>query len=280
MYSKTKAMDFKSKLAKSWVKSGSLLCVGLDPDISKMPKSLANRPEPLFNFNRTIIDATADLVCVYKPNSAFYEAAGEAGIKQLKKTCDYLIQNYPHIPILLDYKRGDIGNTNNYYAQFAFDYLNVDAITIQPYQGKEANESYLTYKDKGIIVLCRTSNPGSGEFQNLEVNGEKLYMFVAKKVMNEWNENKNCALVIGSPYPQELATVRKELGDSVLFLIPGVGTQGGSIEATVKAGVNKAGNGVIINSSREILYASHSDNFAKAARKKAVMLKDEINRYR
>lgn len=273
-------MTFRDKLQGASTENNSLLCVGLDPDVTKMSPKVAKTKEPLYEFCKAIIDATADVACVYKPNSAFFEAHGDKGIAQLKKVCAYIQKEYPFVPILLDYKRGDIGNTNSFYAQFAFDYLGVDAITIQPYQGQEAIEVFLEYKDKGIIVLCRTSNPGSGEFQTLEVDGEKLYMIVAKRVMNEWNSNHNCALVMGSPYPEELAAARQELGDDVLFLIPGAGTQGGSIENTVKAGKDKNGAGMMINSSREILYASNGDDFATTARAKALELRDEINKYR
>lgn len=273
-------MEFKRKLAKSWEKSGSLLCVGLDPDTTKMPKTIAAGTEPLFRFNKAIIDATADLVCAYKPNTAFYEAAGLDGIAQLKKTCDYLAVNHPAVPIILDFKRGDIGNTNGYYAQFAFDYLRADAITIAPYMGKEANQAFLDRKDKGIIVLCRTSNEGSGEFQELKIGDKLLFEVVAESIMNDWNEHHNCALVVGATYPQELATLRKTLGDEALFLIPGVGAQGGDVEATVKAGINSHGAGVVVNASRAILYASNGDDFAEAARSATEVFKNEINKYR
>ncbi len=270
-------MDFKSKLNKSWGASNSLLCVGLDPDISKLPKHLLKNKQPFFEFNKAIIEATADLVCAFKPNSAMYEALGANGIEQLRKTCEYIKRHYPDIPIILDYKRGDIGNTNEYYAKFAFDYLGVDAITIAPYMGRVANEPFLQYKNKGIIVLCRTSNPGAGEFQDLEVKGKKLYQVVAEEVMSNWNKNNNCLLVVGSPYPDELAAIRKALGDDAIFLVPGLGTQGGEVEATVKAGINSRGTGVIINSSREIIYSSKNKDFAVAARKKAQDLRDKIN---
>lgn len=273
-------MTFLEKLEGAWAKNNSLLCVGLDPDITKMAKKIASKPQPLFTFNKAIIDATPDLVCTFKPNSAFYEAYGADGIEQLQKSCEYIRQNYPDIPILLDFKRGDIGNTNSYYAQFAFDYLGVDAVTISPYMGREANEPYLAYKDKGIIVLCRTSNPGAGEFQDLEVGGKKIYRIVAEEVMSSWNTNKNCLLVIGSPYPKELAEIRKALGDDATFLIPGLGSQGGDAKQTVQAGVNSKGTGVIINSSREVIYASATDDFAAAARSRATQLRDEINKYR
>jgi orotidine-5'-phosphate decarboxylase len=230
-------------------------------------------------FNKAVIDATADLVCAFKPNSAFYEARGAAGIGELKQTCDYIRQHYPAIPIILDFKRGDIGNTNEHYAAFAFDYLGVDAVTVQPYQGQAAVQSFLNRKDKGIIVLCKTSNEGSGEFQDLETDGGKLYLKVAEQVAQSWNVSGNCLLVVGATYPQELADVRKIVGDLTL-LVPGVGAQGGDVEATLKAGLNADGRGLIINSARAILYASNGDDFAEAARQAATATRDEINQYR
>ena len=273
-------MDFKHKLSASQAKNNSLLCIGLDPDIAKLPKDVVNSRTPLFNFNKAIIDATADLVCAYKPNSAFYEGRGAEGIEELKHTCDYIQQNHPDIPIILDFKRGDIVNTNNHYAQFAFDYLSADAITIQPYQGREAVQPFLDYKDKGIMVCCRASNPGAGEFQDLLVNGRKLYLQVAQNVCDNWNANGNCQLVVGATFPQELAEVRQLAGDEMIFLVPGLGAQGGDIEATIKAGINKAGQGLIVNSSRDILYAGKGKDFAAASRLRATEVRDEINRYR
>jgi len=273
-------MDFLIKLRAAEARNNSLLCVGLDPDVAKLPSSIASQPDPLFTFNKAIIDATADLVSVYKPNTAFYEGLGADGVKQLKQTCEYIQQNYSGIPILLDFKRGDIGNTNNYYAEYAFEYLGVDAITVHPYFGQEASEAFLAYKEKGIVILCRSSNPGAGEFQDLEVDGKKLYRIVAEAVMNKWNENKNCLLMIGSPYPEELAEVRQALGDDVTFLIPGIGAQGGDVEATVKAGVNSKGTGVMISASRSVIFAGNGEDFAEAARAEAIKLRDEINKYR
>lgn len=273
-------MTFLEKLRRSVKANNSLLCVGLDPDPGRLPEAAKQSDEPLFTFNKAIIDATADLVCAFKPNSAFYEADGAKGVNQLQKTCAYILENYPDIPVLLDFKRGDIGNTNKYYAQSAFDYLGADAVTIQPYMGQEANESYLEHKDKGIFVLCRTSNPGAGEFQDLEIEGKKLYQIVAERAVQEWNSNSNCHLVMGSPYPEELTWARQTFGDDVLFLIPGAGTQGGSIEATVKAGINTSSAGMIINSSRQVIYASNGPDFAKDARQKATELKEEINKHR
>lgn len=273
-------MRFAQKLEGAVKKNDSLLCVGLDPDLDRMPAKLARGRDRLYQFNKAIIDATADLVCAFKLNSAMYEAEGSEGIEQLQKSCLYLREHYPELPIILDYKRADIGNTNNYYAQFAFDYLDVDAITINPYMGQEANEPFLKYKDKGIIVLCRTSNPGAGEFQDLVFKGKALYRIVAESVMEKWNSNNNCLLVIGSPFPKELAEIRKALGDKVTFLIPGLGSQGGDAKKTVQASVNSKGGGVIINSSREVIFASNKADFAQAARVKAKKLRDTINSYR
>lgn len=273
-------MTFLEKLDACASKNNSLLCVGLDPDMAKLPAHLKSGNSPCLEFNKAIIDATADLVCAYKPNSAFYEARGTDGIEELKQTCAYIKEKYPEIPIILDFKRGDIGNTNNHYAAFAFDYLGVDAVTIQPYQGREAVQSYLDYKDKGVIVLCRTSNSGAAEFQDLEVNGRKLFLQVADNVAREWNANKNCLLVVGATYPQEMAEIRQLVGDDMVFLVPGLGAQGGDAEATIKAGVNKAGKGLIINSSRDILYQSTGEDFAETARRRATEVKNDINKFR
>lgn len=268
-------MGFLQKLDGAIDKNNSLLCVGLDPDAAKLPSS----QKSYFEFNKAIIDATAGLVCAFKPNSAFYEAQGAAGIEQLKQTCDYIREQYPDIPIILDFKNGDIGNTNNYYAAFAFAYLDVDAITIQPYQGKAALQPFLDHTDKGIIVLCKMSNQGSGEFQDLQVNGRKLYQQVAENVAKDWNVNGNCLLVVGATYPEELARVRKLVGEMTL-LVPGIGAQGGDVEATLKAGLNPDGKGLIISSSRSILYASDGEDFAEAAAAAAGRQRDEINTYR
>jgi orotidine-5'-phosphate decarboxylase len=275
-----KYMDFKRKLSASWAKNNSLLCVGLDPNMDMLPAHLRDSETPFFDFNKAIIDATADLVCAFKPNSAFYEARGAAGIEELKQTCDYILEKHPDIPIILDFKRGDIGNTNNHYIKFAFDYLQVDAVTVQPYQGRQAVQPFLDRKDKGVMVLCRTSNVGSDEFQDMLVDGRKLYLHVAEHVRDEWNVNDNCQLVIGATYPKELAEIRALVGDDMVFLVPGFGAQGGETEATVKAGINSAGSGLIINSSRDIIYTSNGEEFAEAARQKAQAARDEINTYK
>lgn len=274
-------MNFQEKLDKIVKKNKSLVCVGLDSDIAKI-----SSPSQL-SFNKTIIEATHDLVCSYKLNTAFYEAIGYEGVNALKDTCDYLVKKYPEIPIIIDAKRADIGNTNTGYVQFVFTYLGADAVTLHPYLGEEAIRPFLEMKDKGIIILCKTSNPGSDEFQNLPVmvrqahhdktvtlsltKGEApLYQYLAYQVANKWNRNKNCLLVVGATYPDELSQVRKIVGDMTL-LIPGIGAQGGDLEATLKAGLNSKKQGLIINSSRGII-------FAKNPRDEAMKLRNEINK--
>ncbi len=233
-------------------KNNSLLCVGLD--------------QGEFEFNQKIIDQTHDLVCAYKPNFAFYEALGIRGWENLQKTVSYIQEKHPEIVTIADAKRADIGNTNNGYVKAIFDELKFDAITINPYFGQEAVQPFLDRKDKGIIILCKTSNPGSGEFQDL------VWEKVAKNVASEWNKNKNCLLVVGATYPEELKKVREIVGEMTL-LVPGIGAQGGDVEKTVKAGLNSAKAGMIINSSRGIIFA---ENPGLEAQK----LRDEINKYR
>jgi len=256
-------------------KNNSVVCVGLDSDTTKLPTGVDQ-----LTFNKAIIDATHDLVCAYKPNSAFYEALGDEGVINLKQTCDYINEKYPEIPIILDAKRADIGNTNQGYVNFAFEYLGVDAITIQPYMGGEAVQPFLEQTDKGIIVLCRTSNDGSAEFQDLQIDGKPLYKIVAKNVASNWNKNNNCMLVVGATYPEEIAEVRAIVGDNMWFLIPGVGAQGGDVEKTVNSAKNSDGTGMIINSSRGIIFASSGPDYAEIARAKTIELRDEINKYR
>jgi orotidine 5'-phosphate decarboxylase subfamily 2 len=265
-------MNFQEKLDSIIDKNDSLLCVGLDSDSGKISPELHKQEHSQFAFNKSIVEKTADLVCAYKPNTAFYESRGIAGIADLKLTCDFIRTTYPYIPIILDAKRGDIGNTNNGYLQFAFEYLQADAITIHPYLGQEAVQPFLDYKDKGIIILCRTSNPGAREFQDLPVNGTPLYKQVAQNVVENWNKNNNCLLVVGATYPQELAEIRRIAGD-MTFLVPGIGAQGGDVEKTVKAGLNSKKKGIIINSSRGII-------FAEDPKKEAEVLRDKINSFR
>ena len=274
---------FISLLERQW-EQDNFVCVGLDTDYNRIPSVLKENTsveDALFAFNRAIIDATHDLVCAYKPNAAFYEAQGEAGLRALQQTVLYIKQTYPHIPVILDAKRADIGSTNLGYVESAFDLLGVDAITVHPYLGQEALAPFLARKEKGIIILAKTSNAGAGEFQDLPVGEarEPLYQVVARHVATHWNANGNCALVVGAPYPTELKQVRSLVGDMPI-LIPGIGAQGGDIGATVTAGKDSRGWGMIINASRTIIYASSANDFAQAARKVAEQLKAEINRYR
>jgi orotidine-5'-phosphate decarboxylase len=271
---------FITKLEQCW-RLGKFVCVGLDPEYDRLPESLkASRSmeDTLFVFAHDIIDATHDLVCAYKPNIAFYEALGNEGLQALTRTVCYLKEYYPHLPIILDAKRADIGNTNLGYVTAAFNLLGVDAITVHPYLGKEALLPFLARKDKGIIVLAKTSNPGSGEFQDLLVGEarEPLYQVVARSVAENWNTNGNCGLVVGATYAHELQRVRDIIGDMPL-LIPGIGAQGGDVTATVKAGRDSRGWGMIINSSRGIIYASKGPDFAQEARKAALELSTQIN---
>lgn len=272
-------MKFLQKLDQIQSANNSLLCIGLDSDIQKIPSHLSRTVIPQYSFNTSIIDATHDLVCAYKPNSAFYEARGAQGIKELKMTCDYIHKKFPHIIIILDAKRADVGNTNTGYASFAFDYLGADAITLNPYLGGEAIQPFLNRADKASIILCRTSNPGAVEFQDVLIDGIPLYIHIAKRVVASWNKNGNCMLVVGATFPEELKRIRDIVHDMV-FLVPGVGVQGGDIEKTVKAGLNSKGTGMIINSSRTIIFSSNDADFDTKARETALRLRDAINAVR
>jgi len=272
-------MRFQSKISEISTENNSLLCIGLDSDINKLPFHIKGTDNPQYNFNKAIIEATYDLVCAYKPNSAFYEAQGEEGIRQLKQTVYFVKENYPKIPVILDAKRADIGNTNEGYVKFAFDHLGADAITLHPYLGKDALKPFLERRDKGLFILCRTSNSGAGEFQDLEIDGKPLYQVIAAKVAKDWNYNGNCGLVVGATYPKELDIVRHIVGN-IPILIPGIGAQGGDLEKTVQAGVDKTGLNALINSSRGIIFASTGVNFAEKAREEALKLKNLINKQR
>lgn len=269
-------MTFSEKLAAAVEKHNSLLCVGLDPDVARLPEG-----EDQLRFSKAIIDATAGLVCAFKPNAAFFESQGAEGIQTLKDICDYLNQEYAEIPIILDYKRGDIDNTNAQYAQFAYDYLGVDAVTYQPYMGRETIAPLLKYDNKAIFVLVRTSNPGAGEVQDLLVDGMPLYEHIAKQITEEWNDSGNVMMVVGATYPEELSRIRNITGPAMTFLVPGVGAQGANPKDVIQAGLGNNNAGLIINASRSIIFAGNSAaNFAEAARIKATELRDEINKYR
>ncbi|MFC2034193.1 orotidine-5'-phosphate decarboxylase [Chloroflexota bacterium] len=266
-------MNFVEKLTNATRKNKSLLCVGLDPVLTSMPEGIS-----LFEFNKAIIDATSDLVCAYKPNIAFYEALGNEGLSALKQTLDYIPED---IVKIIDAKRGDIGNTAKAYAGTIFDYFNADATTVSPYLGSDSLEPFFQYKNKGILILCRTSNKGAVDFQSIlckiEDKQKPLYEIVALKA-GEWNTSGNIGLVVGATYPEELKLIRESHPDMPL-LIPGIGAQGGDVALTIKYGTDINGEKAIINSSRQIIYASKDSDFAEAARNAALKLRDQINQY-
>jgi orotidine-5'-phosphate decarboxylase len=267
-------MTFFSQLDEAVKSNNSLLCVGLDPDPALMPPGVST-----LDFNKAIIDATADLVCCFKPNLAFYEVEGAAGWEILRQTIDYIPKS---VPVIADAKRGDIGNTAKAYAVAIFDELGAGAVTVNPYLGFDAVEPFLSYDERGVFILCRTSNKGAADFQSLIVESDgkeiPLYQVVAKK-SHDWNKAKNIGLVVGATYPDELKILRKAYPD-IPFLIPGVGAQGGDLRLAVEYGQDRRGAGIVINSSRQILYASRGKDFAQAARAAAIKLRDEINLYR
>jgi orotidine-5'-phosphate decarboxylase len=305
--------DFRQLLEGRW-RQDRMVCVGLDPDWEKIPaglKSAAGKErdpgEVLFEFSQAIIDATHDVAGTYKPQSAYYERWGAAGYEALQRTVQYISERAPLIPRILDAKRGDMDRTNRGYVQSSFDHLGFDAVTLHPYLGGAAVRPFLDRKEKGCIVLCRTSNPDAGEFQDQRVVADPgrvaellagpagrtdpaalekwragtayhlpLYLFVALRVANHWNTNANCSLVVGATYPDEAREIRRLVGDDLPFLVPGIGTQGGDLEKAIKAGRNSRGKGLIISSSSGIIHASQGTDFAERAREKAVELNDAI----
>ncbi|MEZ5611824.1 MAG: orotidine-5'-phosphate decarboxylase [Rhodocyclaceae bacterium] len=271
-------MTFVETLAAAWRGRNSLLCVGLDPDPSRFPAHLQGRPDAIFEFCRDIVDATADLVCSFKPQIAYF--AARRAEDQLEALIAHIHTAHPGVPVILDAKRGDIGSTAEQYAVEAFERFRADAVTINPYMGRDSVEPWLAYPDKGVILLCRTSNPGGSDLQFLDVGGgEKLFERVARLVASEWNTTGQCALVVGATFPQEIARVRELVGE-VPLLVPGIGAQGGDIEATVRAGRTASGGGLMINSSRAILYAGKGEDFAGEARRVALATREAINLHR
>lgn len=266
-------MKFYQKLQASWKSSKSLLCVGLDPDLNRIPDHLRSAEMPLFEFNRAIIDATAGYACAFKPQFAYY--AGQGRLNELLATMEYLRENHPDKVSILDSKRGDIGSTATMYAREAFEIYQADAVTVNPYMGGDTLEPFTRYEDRGVIVLCRTSNPGSGELQTLKVGGKAIYELVAEKASGSWNQYQNLALVIGATYPEELAHIRR-IAPELPFLVPGIGAQGGDLQAVLKAGKTRDGTGLLINSSRGIIYAGQGQDFASAAANAAKSLVEAI----
>jgi len=274
--------NFFVLLQEQW-NAGKFVCVGLDTDINRIPTSVpgGNQWEKIVNFNEKIIMATHDLVCAYKLNSAFYEAIGAPGLFALHETVQRIHRVNAEIPVIDDAKRGDIGNTNNGYIRSIFDYYGFDAVTVNPYVGAEEGiQSFLDQKDKGIIILVRTSNKGAKEIQDLyvQVDGraQRLYEVIARKAAENWNANGNCCVVVGATYPEEFRQTRSIIGD-IPVLVPGIGAQGGDLEATVKAGLNSKKQGMIINSSRGIIFASSGPDYAEAARRETQKLHDAIS---
>jgi orotidine-5'-phosphate decarboxylase len=280
-------MTFAERLARAQQASGSLLCVGLDPDPAKLPKDLAGDLElfgtqnpfdgalPLYAFDRRIVDATAGIAAAYKPQIAFYSALGAED--QLVASIRYIRERAPAAVVILDAKRGDIGNTAEGYAREAFDRYGADAVTVNPYMGEDSVRPFLARPDRGAILLCRTSNPGARDFQDLPVDGLPLYRRVAERAAGQWNPHGNLMLVVGATFPREMADLRRAHPD-VSFLVPGIGAQGGDLDATLAAGLDAHGAGLLISSSRNIIYAG--GGAAGAIREAAAELRTAINRGR
>ena len=279
IYESMLTSNFRELLEGRW-ELGNFLCVGLDSEPEKIPQSArkATARETILNFNKAIVDSTKDLVCAFKPNPAFYEAHGEGGWGALKDTIAYIHESAPEVPVILDAKRGDIGNTNIAYARGAFDDLGADAITVQPYLGGEPLAPFLARKEKGIIVLCHTSNSGAGEIQNLKTeDGVPLYKVVARLATEKWNANRNCCVMVGATYSEELAEIRAIVGDMPI-LTAGIGAQNGDLAKTMRAGLDNNKKGLIINASRSIIFASSGEDFAQIARSKAQELQSEMQK--
>jgi orotidine-5'-phosphate decarboxylase len=270
-------MTFLESLRGAARRNHSLLCVGLDPDARRVPAALRGTPDPIYAFCLAIVEATADLVCAFKPNIAFFEAQGPSGVETLRR----LIAAMPRdVPIILDAKRGDVGSTAAAYAEAVFERLGADAVTLSPYLGGDSLAPFLRYAEKGCLVLCKTSNPGSGDLQDLALaSGGPLYLEVARRARDDWNARGNVGLVVGATYPAVLAEVRA-LCPELPLLVPGVGAQGGALAEAVRAAVDARGERAIVNASRGVLYASDGADFAEAARREALRLRDEMNQAR
>jgi orotidine-5'-phosphate decarboxylase len=284
------ALLFSERLRRAWQTQNSLLCVGLDPEWNRLPECItagAIEPEAkaraVAEFSRRIVDAVQPYVCAFKPQYAFYGSLGPAGIRALEDTVRYIRARAPHALVILDAKRADIGNTSRMYAVEAFDVIGADAVTVNPYMGGDALAPFLERADRGVAVLCRTSNPGAAQLQDLWVRTDRgearLYQVVARLVAEEWNANGNCALVVGATAPAQVAEVRA-IAPDVPLLLPGIGAQGGDLAASVAAGLDSSGAGLIVNVSRAVLYASSGEQFAEAAAAAARSFTDQINSYR
>lgn len=278
-------MTFMQALKQRWSDADSLVCVGLDPEPAKFPAQFADDPDAVFHFCRDIVDATAEHACAFKPQIAHFAALGAEDA--LARLIAHIHATHPGIPVILDAKRGDIGSTAQHYASEAFDRYRADAVTANPYLGRDSMQPFLDRADRGVVILCRTSNPGASDLQDLLVTGggierpleRPLYQHVAETVARDWNGHGNCALVVGATWPEQLREVRAIVGD-LPFLVPGVGAQGGDVEAVVKNAKTNDGTGLMVSSSRAVLYASAGGDFAEAAADVARKLRGQINRYR
>ena len=266
-------MNFSLSLRQAWARADSMLCVGLDPDPERIPATLGRGPEAIFTFCRDIVDATAAYVCAFKPQIAYFSALRAE--RELERLIQHIHAQHPGIPVILDAKRGDIGSTAERYAIEAFERYGADAVTINPYMGFDSIEPWLAWEGRGVILLCRTSNPGGSDLQALDVGGEALYERVARLAAGPWNASGQIGLVLGATFPAELARVRAIAGN-LPMLVPGIGAQGGDVAATVAAGIADDGWGMVINSSRAILYADPGARFAQAAAQVAERTRNEI----
>jgi orotidine-5'-phosphate decarboxylase len=270
-------MNFVDMLSARWKSADTLLAVGLDPDPARFPLHLRDRKDAIFDFCRVIVDATADLVCAFKPQIAYF--ASMRAEDQLETLIAHIQSSHPAVPVILDAKRGDIGSTAEHYAREAFERYRANAVTLSPYMGFDSIQPYLAYPDRGAFLLCRTSNAGGNDLQMLETGGERVFERVARLTASSWNTTGQLGLVVGATYPEELARVRSLVGDLPL-LVPGIGAQGGDVEASVRAGQTAGGTGMVVNSSRAILYAGTGEDFGAQARAVARATRDDINRYR
>ena len=269
-------MNFSERLAARWRAANSLLCVGLDPDPTRFPAHLRDRDDAIYAFCSAIVDATADLVCAFKPQIAYF--ASSAAEEQLAELIAYVKQAHPGVAVILDAKRGDIGATAEHYAREAFERYDADAVTLSPFMGYDSIEPFLAYANRGAFLLCRTSNAGGNDFQMLDAGGTRIYEHVAR-LATRWSRNGALGLVVGATFPAELARVRT-IAPAMSILVPGIGVQGGDVQASVAAGQTESGEGLVINSSRAILYAGQDEDFAAKAREVALRTRDEINRFR
>ncbi len=270
-------MRFHKALQQRWREQETLLCVGLDPEPAAFPAHLQGRRDAIFTFCSAIVEATADLVCAFKPQIAHFAALRAE--ETLERLIAHIHEKHPGVPVILDAKRGDIGSTSRHYATEAFERYCADALTLNPYLGHDSIAPFLERADKGIILLCRTSNPGSSNFQTLNCGGTPLYLHVAETIARDWNVHGNCALVTGATWPQELGQIRARVGPMPL-LVPGIGVQGGDLNAVLHYGLDEDHAGLMISASRAIDYAGSGEDFAEAARRAARDLRERINRYR